>query len=163
MGGFPNAAQAGATLVQGVAGGTPLPTVVAPTAAANILNGTQIFTATTGATTLITVPAGRTWVGSVIVSAVAQNAAANAVLGEARATVSVAGAGAAPAAGTLFELGALAGANVAAGLVGSQGANSGTVSAIIVAPAGNAVTMQAAAVITGTSGRVAVSAIGGLL
>lgn len=162
MGGFSNPGEAGPLAVQGIVGGTALPVTNAVIAAANILDGTQTFTSTTAATTIITVPAGRIWIGSVVVSCAAQNAAANAVVGEARGTISIAGTGATPAAGTLFEVECLVGANAVAGTVGGGTANRGIVRAVVIAPAGNAVTIQLAATITGTGGRVSASAIGEL-
>jgi hypothetical protein len=152
----------GVVSVQGVSGGTAIPTTVGTIMAANILDGVQTFTATTAATTIITVPATRTWIGNILVSCAVANAAANAVAAEARGTVSVAGAGATPAAGTLFEVECLAGANAATGTVGDQAANSATIRAVIIAPGGNAVTVQLASTVTGTSGRVSASAIGEL-
>lgn len=120
------------------------------TSAANVLDGFQSFTATTAATTLITVPAGRTWVGTVGVACAASIAAASATAGQARAVVTVAGAGATPAAGTLFAVEARAGANAATGTVGSNGHAAQSAPLTVIAPAGNAVTVQVATTQAGT-------------
>jgi hypothetical protein len=136
--------------------------VETPTAAADILSGFQTFAATTAATTVITVPAGRTWVGTVSVSVACQNAGANAATAQATGVVSVAGAGVTPAAGNYFRCDALAGANVAAGTVGDSGDNFLSSPFAVVAPVGNSVTVQAAATITGSGGQVSASAIGAL-
>ena len=143
-------------------GGKP---AVAPggASAANILDGFSLVTATQAATTFLTVPAGRTWVGTVEILADVANAGANAVAGVAQGIVSVAGAGAAPPAGNIMACTARAGANVAAGTVGSQGSNnSGPQPLTIVAPGGNAVTLQLTTTVAGTNGEVSVSAIGSL-
>lgn len=129
----------------------------------NILDGFQTFAATTAATTVITVPAGRTWSGVVSVNCACQNAGANAVTAQATGVVSVAGAGATPAAGNYMRVTALAGANVAAGTVGDSGANSQSIPLVVVAPGGNAVTVQCAATVAGSSGEVNVSAVGALI
>ena len=100
---------------------------------ADILSGQVTHTATTAAATVITIPAGRTWIGQIIVSCAVSNAAALATAGEARGTVSTAGTGVFPAAGTLFEVECLAGANAVAGLTGTQAANSGSAATVIVA------------------------------
>lgn len=141
-----------------------LPVISGAPGAADIVSGHQEFTATTAATTVITVPAGRTWVGSIAIACDVALDAAVTTQGRAIATVTTAGAGVTPAAGTYFSPEARAGANATAGLVGTQGATSLVVPDFyVVAPAGNAVTVQAAATITGTAGRVSVSAIGRLI
>jgi hypothetical protein len=133
-----------------------------PTAAADILSGFQTFAATTAATTLITIPAGRTWVGTISVSVACQNAAANAATAQATGVVTTAGAGVTPAAGSYFRCDALAGANVAAGLVGDSGDNFLSSPFTVAAPVGNSVTVQVAATVSGSSGQVSASAIGAL-
>ena len=132
-------------------------------ASSDILNGHQAFTSTTGATTLITVPAGRSWRGSLHIVCDVAVAAASATAGQALGTITTAGTGVNPAAGTYLTCEARAGANAATGAVGSQGHNSVSVDDfIVVAPAGNAVTIQAASTNAGTSSRVSFSAIGRL-
>jgi hypothetical protein len=130
--------------------------------AADILAGFQTFAATTAATTVITVPAGRTWVGTVSISVACSNAGANAVAAVATGLVTTAGAGATPAAGSYLRCDAQAGANVAAGTVGDSGDNFLSSPFILVAPTGNAVTLQATATIAGTAGQVSVTAVGTL-
>lgn len=132
----------------------------AGTPAGDILDGLTAFVATTGASTIITIPAGRTWVGVVAIAVAVQNAAANAATGQATAAISIFGAGSSPAAGIYIRCTALAGANVAAGLVGDSGNNSLSVPMVISAPPTNVVQLLATATITGSSGEVNVSAIG---
>lgn len=130
------------------------------TPSANILDGLVTFNASGGPTLLITVPAGKTWVGTVSISTACQNAGANAALAQATGSVATAGAGVAPAAGTYLRATALAGANVAAGTVGDSGDNFLSTPFVVVAPAGNAVTLTATAVISGSGGEVNVMAVG---
>lgn len=131
-------------------------------ASADVLVGYLSHTATTGAATLITVPAGRTWVGMIAIACAVDNAGANAVEGRARAVIATAGTGVVPAAGTLLAVEAKAGANVAAGTVGTQGSASVSVRVLVQAPAGNTVTLTLASTIAGTAGVCDVSAIGEL-
>lgn len=131
--------------------------------AADILVGHQAFTAS-GGTTVITVPAGRTWVGQITIACDVGIAAASAVAGQALGLVSTVGAGATPAAGNHLSCEARAGANGATGTVGSSGAATVVVPDFyVVAPAGNAVTVDMTATIAGTNGRVAVFATGRLV
>lgn len=130
--------------------GTFNTTVAAPTTA-NILNGYQTFTATTGATTLLTIPQTRTWVGTIGAACAAQVAAAATTAGQARAVFATAGTGVPPAAGTLFAVEAKAGANAVAGLVGSQDSTSASVNVVVAAPAGNSVTITVVSTNTGTA------------
>lgn len=132
-------------------------------AVANVTDGFQSFAATTAATTLVTVPAGRTWSGWIVMSAACVNAAANAVAAQATGVISVAGAGATPAAGNWIELDALAGANAAAGTVGDGGNSAVAVPFSVVAPGGNSVTIQLASTQAGTTSKVSASAIGALI
>lgn len=128
--------------------------------AANILDGRQAFTATTGATTLITVPAGRVWVGVIGANCAAQVAAASATAGEATAIFTTTGVGVTPAAGTVFGVHCLVAANVAAGLVGTDGSEASSTPFVIIAPVGNTVTIAVASTNTGTSSVVDAWAIG---
>lgn len=130
--------------------------------AANVLSGFQTFAATTAATTVITIPAGRTWRGTVSISVACQNAGANAATAQATGLVTTAGAGVIPAAGSYFRCDALAGANVAAGTVGDSGDNFLSSPFTVVAPAANPVTIQATATVTGSGGQVSVTATGAL-
>lgn len=108
------------------------PRVPAPTA----ILGNTLVVAT--ATTLITIPAGRTWQGSVAAEASATAAAASAV-------ISTAGTGVVPAAGNLLVVDALG----AAGGLGDSNANN-MANVYVSAPAGNAVTLTATIVGTGS-------------
>lgn len=125
-----------------------------------VLAGYQSFTATTAATTLVTIPAGKTWTGTVAVSAACAETAAATVVPNALGVISVAGAGATPAAGNYFGVQATSGANATTGTVGSGGSNFGSLPMIVVAPAGNAVTIQVTVTVAGTAGRVDASAFG---
>lgn len=143
-------------------GTATLSTASQTTSAANVLVGYQTFTATTGATTLITVPAGRTWVGTVGVACAVTTTAGSSTAGQARAVVTVAGAGVTPAAGTIMAAEAKSGANAVTGLVGTQGHRSASLPFTVVAPGGNAVTIQVTTTITGTAGVVDSTATGAL-
>lgn len=129
---------------------------------ADIVDGLQTFAATGGPTTVVTVPAGRTWVGTIAISCACSNAGANAVAAVATGVVSVAGAGASPAAGNYLRCDAQAGANVAAGTVGDSGDNFLSSPFTVQAAVGTPATIQATATIAGTAGQVSVSAIGAL-
>lgn len=139
----------------------PASTLGAP--AAQVLDGFASFAATTVATTLLTIPAGRTWVGTVGGSVAVSVAAAAATAGKARAVFSTAGAAAVPAAGTILALEAQAGANAATGTAGSGGNSAQTVPVTVIAPAANAVQLQVTTTITGTAGVVDAYALGALL
>lgn len=145
--------------------GTPyaLPTTRAGTVAADVLSGRQAFTATTVATTIVTVPAGRTWVGQVGASVAVGVNSASTTAGQASALLSVAGAGAIPAAGVYLGVDALAGANAVTGLTGAQGSNYAAATWTVVAPAGNAVTIQVTATCAGTTSKVDAYATGVLV
>lgn len=145
---------AGAATVAFAAGSQVAPT---PTPAANIVHGFQAFAATTGATTLLTIPAGKTGRVEIAIACSVGVAAAAAAAGQARGTVTIAGAGVTPPAGTLLECEALAGANAAGGTVGGSGANADSIEQDIVAPAGNSVTVQVASTQAGTTSRVSFS------
>jgi hypothetical protein len=95
----------------------------------NILSGTVTRTDTTSSGTLITIPAGRTWVGEVVVS-IASTAAAIVA-----ATVTTAGTNAVPAAGTV-----VARVNVG-GLTSGCFTAQATFSVRAVAPAGNTISL----------------------
>lgn len=131
-------------------------------ATGDILDASLSHTATTAATTIITVPAGRTWVGYIFISCAVGIAAASTVAGQARGVISTAGTGPFPAAGNYFPVEAKCGANAATGTVGMSGNNSGAVIMTVTAPAGNSVTVQGTTTITGTAGAVDYSAIGNL-
>ena len=153
--------------VQGVSGGEPVPvsgSVAATTpvpAAAEVIAGHLAHTATTAAATIITVAAGKTWMGTVSICCDSSTAAATATAGQALGIVATAGTGVTPSAGTYLSCEARNGANAATGTVGSQGANSVTIQDfVIIAPVGNAVTLTGDSTIAGTAGRVSYSANG---
>lgn len=97
---------------------------------ANILAGTAVATNTVAAQTIITIPAGRTWKGEVVVS-IASTAAALVA-----ATVDVNGANALPAPGTIVARVNIGGLTSG----GFQEAQAFTVTAV--APAGNSITLR---------------------
>lgn len=144
--------------------GTPYTLPVAPpaVASADVLTGRGVFVVTTAATTLITVPAGRSWSGTVGASVSCAVTAASATAGQATATFTTAGAGAVPAPGTHFAVDALVGANAATGTTGAGASNFGSAPLRVVAPAGNAVTIAVAATCSGSSARVDAFAVGSL-
>ena len=132
------------------------------TAAADIVTGYQGFSATTANTTVVTIPAGRTWVGTVSVECACQEAAAGTVTAQATGIITTAGTGVTPAAGTYGRCDALAGANAATGTVGTDATATLQFPLTVVAPGGNAVQIQASATIAGTGGQVNVTASGTL-
>lgn len=135
--------------------------VLGAPAIGNILAGLLTHTATTAAATIVTVPAGKTFRGKVTVSVTLSKAGAATGNGEAIAVVSTAGTGVTPAAGNYFAVSAFAGANVAAGLTGTEGQNCGSQNFIVNAPAGNSVTIQGATTInSATDARVDYSVFG---
>jgi hypothetical protein len=143
-----------------VTGTAPLPVASGAPAAANIRHGYLSFAATTSATTLVTVPAGRTWTGTLAVACATATAAASATAGVARAVVSVAGVGALPS-GTVLAVEARAAANAATGTAGDSGNSTLECPLVVAAPAGNDVTIQVAATVT--NGVVDVTATGALV
>lgn len=97
---------------------------------ANILAGTAVAANTVAAQTIITVPAGRTWCGEVVVS-IASTAAVLVA-----ATVDTNGTGVIPAAGTIVGRVNIAGLT-SGGFQAQQGFK-----VEVVAPAGNTVTLR---------------------
>jgi len=129
----------------------PVPTTTSAPVAADIVNGFQTFAATTGATTLLTVAAGRTWVGSIGAACAVGIAAASTTAGQARAVFATAGTGVTPAAGTVLAIEAKAGANAATGTVGSNDSRTATMPLTVIAPGGNSVTVTVATTQAGTA------------
>lgn len=125
-----------------VAPETTFPVSEAPPTATSILNGFLNRTATAVATTVLTIPAGRTWVGQVSISG--QSSAGNTF-----ATVSTAGAGVIPPAGTQMRL------------AWNASNNSLVQRMVVIAPAGNAVQIQFATTIP-ANGDISCSCIGEL-
>lgn len=160
--GTAGSAATGVQTVQGIAGGVAQPVSTSPPTTANILNGFATAAATTGATTLITIPATRTWVGTVGLSCATAIAAASATAGQARGVITTAGTNVTPAAGTVMACEAKAGANAAAGTVGSSADHFTFVPLTVIAPAGNSVTVQVTSTIAGTAGVVDAWASGAL-
>lgn len=129
----------------------PLPVIEGAPTAANVVNGYLTFTATTVATTLLTVAAGQTWVGQVGATCSVGIAAASATAGRARAVFATAGTGVTPTAGTIFAVEAKVGANSATGTVGGSGNVANSMNVVVIAPAGNAVTVTVETTNAGTA------------
>ena len=143
-----------------VTGGTVATTSSAPTAA-SIRAGSQSYTATQAATTIITIPAGNSWVGDVMISASVSTVAGTATAGQALGVVTTTGAGTTPAAGQVMDCEARNGANGATGTVGSQGNNSCRLTMIVNCASGTC-TLAGATTQAGTNSRVSFSASGRL-
>lgn len=139
-----------------------MPIEAAIPSAADIRNGRVAVAATTAATTLLTVPAGRTWVGEVGASVACTTYPNGTTAGLASAVISTAGAGVTPAAGNVFGVDAMTAQNLSTGGSGIGNSNFGSMPLTVVAPAENDVTIQVAATITGTAGRVDAFASGKL-
>ena len=131
-------------------------------ASADILVGHQAFTATTAATTIITIPANRTWVGTVTVTCDVANIAAAVAVGQALGVITTVGANAVPAAGTVFSCEARCGANAAAGTVASQGSCTASTPMVVATGAATA-TLALTSTQAGTNSRVAATASGVLI
>lgn len=145
----------------GVSGGLKVESAVP--LAANILNARVQTTSTTAATDLITIPAGRTWKGVLAASCASSVIAGSATAGSAAVSFSTAGTNVVPAAGIIFTVDCRVGANNVTGLDGAGAANFGSLPVVIIAPAGNAVTVQYATTNTGTLAITAATAFGMLL
>lgn len=119
--------------------------------AADVLDGGSGLQSGAGTTTIITVPAGRTWIGTVGVSITGQNPPVTAT-GTISAGIQTVGAGATPAAGTTY-VGAdvILDATVAGALQGANGFVTTQGPLTVIAPVGNSVNVS---VVVGTSGTV---------
>lgn len=130
-------------------------TTSASPAAADVIAGSVSHTSTTAAATIVTIAAGETWRGTIGISCDVGIAAASATAGQALGVITTAGTGVTPSAGTYLACEARAGANAATGTVGGSGNNSIICqNFVVIAPVGNAVTIQGASTIAGTAGRV---------
>lgn len=127
--------------------------------ASNIVAGSQSYTSTQAATTIITIPAGTTWVGEVSISASSSTVAGSATAGQALGVVTTTGAGTTPAAGQVMDCEARNGANAATGTVGSQGNNSCRLTMAVNCASGTC-TIAGATTQAGTASRVSFSATG---
>lgn len=144
----------------GTVNSLPVTSTASIPAAANVLAGFQSFSVSTAATTVITVPAGRTWVGTLAITCACLEAAAGTAAPQATGIVTTAGVGVTPAAGTYLRCDALGGSNLAGGTAGTGGNNAVATPFVVVAPGGNSVTVQAASTCVGTGTVVSVTAIG---
>ncbi|TFD58049.1 hypothetical protein E3T43_07325 [Cryobacterium sp. Hh7] len=145
--------------------GTPyaLPIAASAPTPSDIVSGRKSFSITTVATTLVTIPAGRTWSGQIGASVSCSVAAGTTVPGLASAQISIAGTSSAPAAGIYLGVDARAGAGLSSSANGAQSANFASVPIVIAAPAANSVSVQVASTTSGTSALVDAFALGKLL
>jgi hypothetical protein len=118
-----------------------VPVAAGKPATADIIVGQLSHTTTTGATTLLTIAAGKTWQGVITVCAAGSKAAATTGSGEVKATIATAGTNVTPAAGTVMIVRAQMGANAATGVTGTQGNSTVTMPITVNAPVGNSVTL----------------------
>lgn len=131
---------------------------------ANILADQIDSNATIAATTLITIPAGRTWKGMISANIALSKAAAATGNGSGSIDITISGAGATPAAGRIMYVTTKVGANAATGTVGTQSSTSSEQEFCIAAPSGNSVAVQVAMTITSATGAEgSVTAAGELL
>jgi hypothetical protein len=131
--------------------------------AADILCGRAIFAVTTAATTLITIPAGRTWYGTIGASCSCSVAPTNTGAGNAKVVFQTAGTNVTPAAGIYFGVEAKCSQNSATGISGTQGDNFGSTHFVVVAPAGNSVTLDVVTTQAGSATSVDAFAAGRLI
>lgn len=132
-------------------------------ATGDILDGYATVTATTATTTLVTVSAGRTWIGQICASVDGNKAAAATGNGLVNATFLTTGTNVTPAAGTYFGVAGSIGANAATGTVGTQISNQGCSTFTTTAPAGNSTTINYVTTCTNTTAcAIHVSAIGNM-
>lgn len=140
--------------------GTVSAQLAVPTTA-EVASGHLAHTATTAAADILVVAAGKTWRGTVSICCDVGIAAASSTAGQALGVVTTAGTDVTPAAGTYLSCEARCGANAATGTVGGAGNNSVAVpDFVVIAPAGNSVSLQGTTTIAGTAGRVSYSANG---
>lgn len=140
-------------------GGTP------PIVGANILDGFASSPSTTSGI-LITIPAGRTWVGTLTITCAVSVTAAVATTGSATGTITTAnGSGTViPAAGTYARCDAIAAANVAGGLTGTDASEDvGPIPFVVQAPAAGTVTISYTITVAGASSAQVTCMCAGLL
>jgi hypothetical protein len=127
---------------------------------ANILQGRLGATTNQVAVTLLTIPAGRIWVGQLTIGCAASDNAATTTIASSICTIAVAGAGSIPAAGTIFSLGALSGGNTATGLTASSASNAATISVVVAASTAGPVTITGTITVAGDNSRGDLTAYG---
>jgi hypothetical protein len=132
-------------------------------ASANILVGHVAHTATTAAATIITIGAGKTWVGTITVTANVYNTAVTGTTaGQAQGLIATTGANTVPAPATVVSCEARVGANTATIGGGVGDAVTVTVPMVVTTGASGA-TITLASTIAGTGGRVAAMCSGYLI
>jgi hypothetical protein len=124
-------------------------------AGADLLNG---FVSAAG--TLLTIPAGATWVGNIVITAVT-NVASGGSSASGTVSVSTAGSGVLPTAGVQYQADTSAPASAASGVGTEDRAVVGPAPLTVVAPAANAVTLTVAS--SGTITKMDVHAVGYLI
>jgi hypothetical protein len=122
---------------------------------ADLLNG---FVSAAG--TLLTIPAGATWVGAITITAITAVASGGATA-SGTVSVSTAGSGVLPAAGVQYQADTNAPASASGGVGTADRAVVGPAPLIVVAPAANAVTLVVA--VSGTITKTDVHAVGYLI
>lgn len=122
--------------------------------------GFQTFATTTPATTVLTIPAGRIFSGTVAINCSCTNAGAATNAAQATGVVSISGTGAVPAAGNYWRCDALAGANVTAGTVGDDGNNNATFPNVVIQAGSANALIQLTTTNVGTNSQVSASAYG---
>lgn len=143
-------------------GTTSQPVSIAVPVAANILDGN--FDSTGAASgTLITIPAGRTWIGYITTSVSAFVNANSSTGTNIFGYTTTAGAGATPSPSALIgKVQVLMAANSATGLTGTNETGSITVRVVAIAPVGNSITLVGNASFSATAGTVNICAVGEL-
>lgn len=129
---------------------------------ANILSGFTTFAASGGPATVLTIPAGRIWVGTITLQCAVSEAAAGAVGGVATLTLAQAGNVGLPALGTIARCDAVSGANAAGGTTGSESTSTVQIPWTCQAGGGGPMVFNVTAVISGTAGQASCTVAGAL-
>lgn len=131
-----------------------------PIVAANIVSGYAQTGSSGGPTTLLTIPAGRSWKGWIGLTCTAENAAAATGVGVARITISL-DANSTPAPGNIMYCEAKVAPNAAGGTTGDTSNNAVAMEHVISASSAGAVNVQYTTVVGSSSaGSAAVMASG---
>ena len=141
----------------------PVASVSSAPLPSDILCGNQATLVTIPATTLITIPAGRTWSGQIGATVSCTVAAGSTTAGIAQVIFSVSGTNVNPATGSYFGIDAHTGASSATSVMGTQAANFGSSPFTISAPPENSVTLQITTTNSGSSSYVNSFALGKLI
>lgn len=140
---------------------SPVITFPGLTPSTDVLCGFIEVTATTSTQTVISIPANRTWSGTLTITTNCAETAAGAGTAQAQGTVTFSNT-IAPSTSMQINCRSLAAQNAAGGLTGTQGNNSITVPVVVVAGATGAI-VQSSATVSGSFGMVDSIAAGVLL